>query len=127
MRTLLEKKNVQCFSLLFRLEMGGRLLLKTTQSVVNFVDGLLSQYPAQLLLVFCAEFIFGKSDVESDVQHSVEIVVFIIGHSFSLLTNPRSRPRHFVSDDVNFVPVQMFNVNLEALCSSRKQQYKKIK
>lgn len=65
--------------------------------------------------MFLSELLFGKVDIERDVQVAVRVVVLVAGHALALLLDACARPRDLVAHHFHLVTVQMIDVELEAV------------
>ncbi len=87
-----------------------RRTLKPSEAIVHFVDWILWQQLPEFFLDLSWEFIFRELYVKCYVEHAEKIVVLVIRHSFALLTNTSTWPSHFVTDDMYFMSIQVFNI-----------------
>ena len=88
-----------------------RRTLKPSEAIVHFVDWfLIRQQQSKLFFYFSWEFFFWELHVKCNIKHAEKIAVLVIWHSFSLLTNTSTWPSHFVTNDMNFVAIQVFNI-----------------
>lgn len=65
-----------------------------------------------LFLIQC--FTLGKLNVKGNVQESVKVIIFVVGHPFARLSHSCPWPGDLVAANVHLVTVQVSDVHLKA-------------